>query len=101
MGLKQIVALVEIEKMKYKVDVFLNLDHAKDLDIIKKAIDYGFSAVHFDYSSPSLEKNIKSGKLTKSNINNRGYNKYLQLKGEVEVNIDYEKFDKDKAWDSL
>lgn len=48
-----------------------------------------------------LEKNIKSGKLTKDNINNRGYNKYLQLKGEVEVKIDYEKFDKDKAWDGL
>ena len=62
LGLKQIVALVEIEKMKYKVDAFLNLDHAKDLNIIKKAIDYGFSAVHFDYSSPSLEKNIKYAK---------------------------------------
>lgn len=36
-----------------------------------------------------LEKRIKSGKLTKSNINNRGYNKYLQLEGEIEVNIDY------------
>jgi transposase len=48
-----------------------------------------------------LEKRIKSGKLTKGNINNRGYNKYLQLKGEVRVEIDYEKFEKDKAWDGL
>ena len=48
-----------------------------------------------------LEKRIKSGKLTKSNINNRGYNKYLQLKGEIEVNIDYRKVEEDSLWDGL
>lgn len=48
-----------------------------------------------------LEKRIKSGKLTKSNINNRGYNKYLRLKGDVQIEIDYEKFKKDEAWDGL
>lgn len=48
-----------------------------------------------------LEKNLKSGKLTKSNINNRGYNKYLRINGDVRVEIDYEKFKKDKIWDGL
>jgi transposase len=48
-----------------------------------------------------LEKRIKSGKLTKSNINNRGYNKYLKLEGEVTVDIDYDKFKKDSVWDGL
>lgn len=48
-----------------------------------------------------LEKQIKSGKLTKANINNRGYNKYLKLNGEVTVEIDYEKFNGDKQWDGL
>lgn len=48
-----------------------------------------------------LEKRIKSGRLTKSSINNRGYNKYLQLEGEVEVNIDYRKFEEDSVWDGL
>ncbi len=48
-----------------------------------------------------LEKRIKSGKLTKANINNRGYNKYLQLKGEVSVEIDYQKFEQDTQWDGL
>lgn len=28
-----------------------------------------------------LEKSLKTGKLTKSNINNRGYNKYLKMEG--------------------
>lgn len=44
-------------------------------------------------------KQIKSGKLTKNNINNRGYNKYLKIKSKVEVEIDYEKFNQDKSWD--
>ncbi len=48
-----------------------------------------------------LEKRIKSGKLTKSSINNRGYNKYLRLEGKVDVSIDYDKFEKDKVWDGL
>jgi len=30
-----------------------------------------------------LNKRIKTGKLTKSNINNRGYNKYLKMDGEI------------------
>ncbi len=48
-----------------------------------------------------LEKQIKTGKLTKSNINNRGYNKYLKLEGDVSIKIDYEKFYNDNAWDGL
>ena len=48
-----------------------------------------------------LEKRIKSGKLTKSNINNRGYNKYLQLDGEIDITIDYQKFEQDVLWDGL
>src|SRR5690625_1102081 len=48
-----------------------------------------------------LEKRLKSGKLTKSNINNRGYNKYLNMEGEVRINIDYEKYKADAVWDGL
>ena len=48
-----------------------------------------------------LEKRIKSGKLTKSNINNRGYNKYLHLQGEINIEIDYQKFEQDALWDGL
>lgn len=48
-----------------------------------------------------LEKRIKSGKLTKTNINNRGYNKYLKLDGEIKVEIDQTKFEQDGKWDGL
>ena len=48
-----------------------------------------------------LEKQIKAGKLTKSSINNKGYNKYLKLTGDVSIEIDYEKFNNDQSWDGL
>ena len=48
-----------------------------------------------------LHKQIKSGKLTKANINNRGYNKYLKLEGNVNVSIDMRKFGADAKWDGL
>ena len=48
-----------------------------------------------------LEKQIRKGKLNKSNINNRGYNKYLKLQGKLTVEIDYDKFNADKLWDGL
>ena len=48
-----------------------------------------------------LEKQIKAGRLTKSSINNKGYNKYLKMQGKVTIAIDYEKFINDKSWDGL
>lgn len=49
----------------------------------------------------SLEKRMRTGKLTKASINNRGYNKYLKLEGEIKVIIDKEKFEQDAKWDGL
>jgi transposase len=48
-----------------------------------------------------LEQAVQKGKFTKKHINNRGYNKYLQLIGEVMVKIDYDKIKQDAKWDGL
>lgn len=48
-----------------------------------------------------LEKQVRTGKLTKDNINNRGYNKYLKMEGKVLVSIDMDKYIKDAEWDGL
>lgn len=48
-----------------------------------------------------LEKQIKSGKLTKASINNRGYNKFLQIEKEIKIGIDLQKIEEDKKWDGL
>ena len=48
-----------------------------------------------------LQKRVYSGKLTKSSINNRGYNKYLKMEGEVSIKINLDKFKADQVWDGL
>lgn len=48
-----------------------------------------------------LEKQVKLGKHTKANINNRGYNKYLKMNGEISIEIDYNKYSNDNKWDGL
>jgi transposase len=48
-----------------------------------------------------LRQRIQSGKLRKNHINNRGYNKFLMLKGTVEVEIDEAKVAADGFWDGL
>ncbi len=48
-----------------------------------------------------IEKQIRTGRLTKSSINNRGYNKYLKMDGQINIAIDYQKFEADAAWDGL
>lgn len=48
-----------------------------------------------------LEKKVRTGRLTKASINNRGYNKFLLLEGEVKVRIDENKVAEDQRWDGL
>lgn len=48
-----------------------------------------------------LEKQVNNGKLTKANISNRGYNKYLKLEGSVSISLDEEKVKADAEWDGL
>jgi transposase len=48
-----------------------------------------------------LEKQIRRGRLTKASINNRGYNKFLKLEGQINVSLDAEKLKQESRWDGL
>jgi transposase len=48
-----------------------------------------------------LRQQIRSGKLTKQHINNRGYNKFLTISGKVKIAIDEKKIKADERWDGL
>jgi transposase len=48
-----------------------------------------------------LEKEYKSGKITKDKINKRGYNTFLEVSDNVNVKIDYSKIEEDAKWDGL
>lgn len=58
-------------------------------------------AVNREKGIRRLEKQIGRGKLTKSAINKRGYNKFLKLEGEMAVRIDKSKIEQDRKWDGL
>lgn len=75
-------------------------------DIMRLIVNYSDSRASNDQYNrkrglTKLEKALHKGKLTKQHINNKGYNKYLKLTGDVRIEIDYEKFNTDKKWDGL
>jgi len=48
-----------------------------------------------------LRQKVHSGRLTKEHLNNRGYNKFLRLSGEVKIEIDEAKIAQSVRWDGL
>jgi transposase len=58
-------------------------------------------AYNRDRGVKRLQKRISSGKLTKENLNNRGYNKFLRLQGEISIEIDEKKIVDSAKWDGL
>ena len=99
----------ETEAVKQEI-LSLDIEEGKPKEIKSKngrlIVSFSSKRAHNDKKNRDkglkrLEKRVKSGKLTKEHINNRGYNKYLKLSGEVTVAIDYEKFEADEVWDGL
>lgn len=99
----------ETEEVKTKI-LSLNIDEDNPKELKSKnsrlIISYSPKRAYRDKKKREkglkrLEKRIASGKLTKDHINNRGYNKYLKLIGEIKVAIDYERYEADKTWDGL
>lgn len=48
-----------------------------------------------------LEKLLKAKRLTKAHINNKGYNKFLKMTGEIRISIDKRRIQQDSKWDGL
>ncbi len=61
-GFETLIAAVKSLAERASINVCLHMDHCKDIDAIKRAIDCGYSSVMYDGSSLSLEKNIKNTK---------------------------------------
>lgn len=61
-GMEEAVSLVNIYKRRYNVPVFLNLDHCRDISMLKKAVKLGYNTCHFDGSKLDYEKNLKETK---------------------------------------
>jgi len=93
----------QITSLKYKNGQNITIEKA---DGIKLIVNYSTKRAKKDAHSREeglqrLEKSLKSGKLTKQQVNNRGYNKYLRIKNKIAVEINYEAYKEDKKWDGL
>lgn len=99
----------EAEEIKAKI-IALDIEENKPKEIKHKngrlIVSFSSKRAYSDKKNRGkglkrLEKRVATGKLSKGHINNRGYNKYLVLSGEINVKIDYDKYDADKVWDGL
>lgn len=61
-GIDYISSMVKGVAGSYNIPIVLHLDHATDFDLIKRAIDYGFTSVMYDGSMLELEENIANTK---------------------------------------
>jgi len=93
LGLKQAVALKNSFQKETGLPIFLNLDHGKSFEYIKKAIDCGYDMVHFDGSKLSLKENIAETKEVVKYAKNFG----VLVEGEVGIiGTDASKFYEEK-----
>ena len=58
-SMNTLASMVKALAGNYSIPVCLHLDHATNLDLIKKAIDAGFSSVMFDGSELPFEENAR------------------------------------------
>ncbi|WP_244445046.1 class II fructose-bisphosphate aldolase [Oceanobacillus jeddahense] len=59
-GLDLLVSSIQTLSERNNVDVCLHMDHCTDIQVIKRAIDTGYTSVMYDGSSLPLEENIKN-----------------------------------------
>lgn len=71
-GHRNLVAVCESMADEYGVDVVLHLDHAKNFDEIRKAVDAGYSSIMFDGSALPFKENILGTKRVVEYAQNNG-----------------------------
>lgn len=59
MGLAPLISACQVMAKETKVPIAIHLDHAKDLDTVRQALDLGINSVMFDGSSLGYEENIE------------------------------------------
>lgn len=59
-GMNLLPAMIQSASAHFSIPVCLHLDHATDFDLIKSAIDAGFSSVMYDGSVLDFDNNVKN-----------------------------------------
>lgn len=64
-GMDYLTSMVHLAAKKEKIPIAFHVDHGKDLKLIKKAINSGYTSVMYDGSSLPYNKNVSNTKLVK------------------------------------
>src|SRR3989338_10272497 len=59
---RQAVNLVAFWRKETSLPIFLNFDHGKSFEVLERAAEAGYDALHFDGSKLSFEENINIAK---------------------------------------
>lgn len=78
-GLTELYAMAKAAAEKSAGQVCIHVDHGRDVEMIKQAIDLGFSSVMYDGSHLSIEENIANAKLIKDYIGNRAVSLEVEI----------------------
>lgn len=70
-GIEELYSIANAAAQKTKAQICIHLDHGRDLDLVKKAIDMGFTSVMYDGSDLPIEENIKNSLEIKNYIGMR------------------------------
>lgn len=81
LGRKQAMALVQSLREEYKFPIFLNSDHTKSFEEVKKAVAAGYDAILFDGGTLPFEENIKQTKKVVKYVKSK--NKNILVEGEL------------------
>ena len=80
LGWGNLAAMVDNARREFGIPLFLNLDHADDVDNIKKSLDFGFDLVHFDGSKLPFEQNLHLAK----QVVEMAHAKNILVEGEID-----------------
>lgn len=81
LGRQQAAALVKSLREEYKFPIYLNSDHTKSFEEVKKAAAADYDAILFDGGSLPLEENIKQTKKVVQYVKSK--NKNILVEGEL------------------
>jgi len=78
LGIEGIADFMKNFKKSYP-HIFLHLDHGKNINVIKKAIQSGYDSIHFDGSGLKFEENIKQARKIVESAHKKG----ILVEGEI------------------
>lgn len=78
-GLSELYSTAVAAAKESTGQICIHVDHGRNIDMIKEAIDLGFSSVMYDGSHLSIEENIENAKIIKEYIGNRAVSLEVEI----------------------